>query len=73
MVLLDYAVRGTVLNVLKFAKLSPRIYNFVAFVGMFFTYFPEKYVNQDKRSKLDTLKSIDWPGALMSVSGITLL
>ena len=50
-----------------------RIYNFVAFVGMLLTYFPEKYIVLERESKMQTLKKIDWLGAILSISGITLL
>lgn len=50
-----------------------RIYNFVAFVGMLFTYFPEKYIVLERESKRDILKKMDWLGAVLSISGITLL
>jgi hypothetical protein len=50
-----------------------RIYNFVACVGMLFTYFPEKYIGIGRESKMRTLKKIDWLGAILSISGITLL
>ncbi|KAK0111563.1 hypothetical protein ONS95_001914 [Cadophora gregata] len=48
------------------------IYNFVAFVGMVFTYFPEKHMVIEKESKMQTLKKIDWLGAVLSIVGITL-
>ncbi|KAG4441501.1 hypothetical protein IFR05_003028 [Cadophora sp. M221] len=48
------------------------IYNFVAFVGMVFTYFPEKHIVIEKESKMQTLKKIDWLGAVLSITGIAL-
>jgi hypothetical protein len=50
-----------------------RVYNFVAFLGMLFTYFPEKYIVLERESKMQTLKKIDWLGAVLSISGITIL
>jgi hypothetical protein len=40
---------------------------------MLFTYFPEKYIVLERESKMQTLKKIDWLGAALSISGITLL
>jgi hypothetical protein len=40
---------------------------------MLFTYFPEKYIVLKRESKMETLKKIDWLGAVLSISGITLL
>ncbi|KAH6715893.1 putative major facilitator superfamily transporter [Leptodontidium sp. MPI-SDFR-AT-0119] len=48
------------------------IYNFVAFVGMVFTYFPERHIVIEKESKMETLKKIDWLGAVLSITGIAL-
>ncbi|KAH7386393.1 putative major facilitator superfamily transporter [Cadophora sp. MPI-SDFR-AT-0126] len=48
------------------------IYNFVAFVGMVLTYFPERHIVLEKESKMQTLKKIDWLGAVFSIVGITL-
>jgi hypothetical protein len=50
-----------------------RIYNFVAFMGMIVTYFPERHIVLEKESKMATLKKIDWLGAVLSITGITLL
>jgi hypothetical protein len=45
----------------------------VAFVGMLFTYFPEKYIILERESKKDVFKKIDFLGAFLSITGITLL
>lgn len=55
------------------AKRANRIYNFVAFIGMVLTYFPEKQIVLKKEDKMQTLKKIDWLGAVLSITGITLL
>ncbi|PVH69030.1 MFS general substrate transporter [Cadophora sp. DSE1049] len=43
------------------------IYNFIAFVGMVFTYFPEKHIVIEKENRMQTLKKIDWLGAVFSI------
>lgn len=48
------------------------IYNFVAFVGMLLTYFPEREIDIKRESKRAILKKIDWVGACLSIIGITL-
>jgi len=49
------------------------IYNGVAFIGMVFTYFPKRLTAVDRGSKMATLKQIDYIGAFLSITGITLL
>ncbi|KAH7317792.1 hypothetical protein BKA65DRAFT_557203 [Rhexocercosporidium sp. MPI-PUGE-AT-0058] len=44
------------------------IYNFIAFVGMLFTYFPEKQIVIEKESKMQTLKKIGWLGAVFTLN-----
>lgn len=49
------------------------IYNGVAFIGILCTYFPERHSPVAKRPVRETLAEIDFVGAALSISGITLL
>lgn len=49
-----------------------RAVNGIAFVGIFLTYFPKR-VRPMGLSKMDIVKSIDYIGAVLSITGLTLL
>jgi hypothetical protein len=72
-VLLDLPVSLILVLATIFIDGSHRIYNGVAFLGMLFTYFPKRLHNVDRGSKMATLKQIDYIGAFLSITGITLL
>jgi hypothetical protein len=40
---------------------------------MLFTYFPEREIVIERANKIETLKKIDWVGAVLSIVGIALL
>lgn len=39
---------------------------------MLLTYFPEKDIVIDRESKMATLEKIDWMGAVLSITGVSL-
>jgi hypothetical protein len=49
------------------------MYNFLAFLGILFFYFPEKNHQALPGPKRDILKNIDYVGAALSIAGATLL
>jgi hypothetical protein len=51
--------------------LNASILNGVAFLGILFTYFPQRAVTNVK--KMDIVKKIDYIGAVLSITGLTLL
>lgn len=74
MVLLDLSICAMgKLMIYILADSNNRIYNFIAFVGMVFTYFPERHNDIHQERKMVLLRRVDWIGALLSFTGITLL
>lgn len=49
------------------------IYNGVTFIGLAVTYFPKAHPRMEGFTKSMVLKRIDYVGAVLSITGITLL
>jgi len=52
---------------------SARIWNVIVFIGLATTYFPKSHPRLEGLSKKQILGRIDYLGAILSITGITLL
>lgn len=56
----------------RYCFLLTALWNFVGAVGLFFCYRPPPRHMHDGLSTMDIVKRIDWMGAFLSISGVTL-
>lgn len=70
---MDFIVSNFCQSGAESANMECRIYNGVAFFGILLTYFPERNNPVGRRPVRETLAEIDYVGALLSITGVTLL